>query len=181
MSRHVALVRGINVGGHRRVPMATLRERFAAAGATDVATYIQSGNVVFSAPPRGAPAIASAVQRDLESMHGGSVPVVTRSAAAWRRILASLPFTDLPEERSSVSVGLLDRRPTAARAAALDPDHSPGDRFVLDGTTLYLDLPRGVRETGLTVAWFERELGVSCTVRNWRTMLALRDRLDAPA
>ncbi len=172
-SRHVALLRGINVGGHNRLAMAALRELFEAAGAREVATYIQSGNVVFGAPSKQAGTIAAQVGEALVGELGRPIPIVVRSAAAWAKIAAAHPFADAVPEAKLRMVAVCDRKPSAAKVAALDPERSPGDLLEVRGAEVYLAFPRGSARSKLDPAWLDRSLGVTSTWRNWPTVAKL--------
>jgi uncharacterized protein (DUF1697 family) len=164
----VALLRGINVGGRRKVPMADLRALCDGLGLRRTRTYIQSGNVAFDTDAE--PAVVSArLATAMEERFGFPIPVVLRSAAELEGTLARVPFEDL--ER--VHVAFLDRAPGAEAVASLDPDRSPGDRVVVVGADAYLHLPNGMGRTKLTNDWIDRKLGVVSTARNWRTVEAL--------
>jgi uncharacterized protein (DUF1697 family) len=175
--RQVAFLRGINVGGRHLVPMQALR-----ACLTDelhlvgVRTYIQSGNVVFDSdqvPEALSPAIAAA----LEARFGFAVPVVVRSAEWLARVVADNPFLAEGADPKALHVGLLSSAPASM---ALDPERSPPDRFAVAGQQVYLHCPNGLARTKLTVAWFERGLGVeTVTVRNWRTLGKVLDLAQA--
>src|SRR5579862_2902066 len=93
MPTHVALLRGINVGGHNKVPMAELRELVAGLGHDDVATYIQSGNVVFSAAGKDSPALASALEKAIAARFGFTIRVVVLSRAELAKVAADNPYT----------------------------------------------------------------------------------------
>lgn len=175
MSIHVALLRAVNVGGNNRLPMRDLVAMFEAAGARDVRTYIQSGNVVFDAAPRAAPRIVAAVRDAIARDLGLRVPLVLRTAAELHGAAAGNPF--LAEEEDRVYVGFLADLPTKAAVAALDPGRSPPDRFVVRGREIYLHLPTGAARTKITVDWLDRNLGTVTTLRNWRTVT----KLDAMA
>ena len=168
--RAVALLRGINVGGNRSVPMADLAAIFAEAGGADVRTYIQSGNVVFSA------ARVAEVGRRAESLllqkFGFSVPIMVRTAARMAFVRDHNPFLAEGCGPASLHVGFLAE---GAKDVALDPNRSPGDRFARCDGEIYLHLPNGVARTKLTNDWFDRALGTVCTVRNWRTVLVLNE------
>lgn len=170
MSRHVAMLRGINVAGKNRLPMADLVAMFTAAGCTDVTSYIQSGNVVFSAPAKTVrtigETISAAIARDFELR----VPLVLRTAAELADTVANNPFGP---DTSPLHVMFLADRPTAARVAALDPARSPGDRFTVVGRDVYLFCPNGVGNTKLSNAWFDSKLATTSTGRNWNTVLRL--------
>ena len=102
---YVAMLRGINVGGHKRITMADLRRAFAAAGCRDVETYIQSGNVVFAADEPDADALARAIERHLHGAFGYEIAVILRTAAEIGAVLRDDPFAghDDPEAQPSIT------------------------------------------------------------------------------
>lgn len=167
MTSFVALLRGINVGGKRMLPMKELTRLFTKAGATNVQTYLQSGNVVFEA--KAAASIVERARAAIEKQFGFDVPMVVRSGEALQAVVASSPFDDVEH----VHVVFLGDSPTAAQVKALDPNRSPGDRFVVRGGDVFLHLPNGVARTKLNNAWFDSQLKTVSTVRNWRTVLEL--------
>ncbi len=91
---YVALLRGINVGGHKRIKMEDLRREFAAAGCREVETYIQSGNVVFASDESDADALAQTIERHLHGAFGFAVSVILRTAAEMDAVLKANPFAD---------------------------------------------------------------------------------------
>ena len=169
-STHVALLRGLNVGGKNRLPMHELAALFEAAGCGAVRTYIQSGNVVFQAPAALARTLPARVSAAILKAHGHRVPVVLRTAEELRAVGRGNPFPDSPE---ILHVAFLAGWPSAAAVAALDPGRSPPDELEVRGRELYLRLPNGVARTKLTNAYLDRTLGTTSTLRNWRTVLAL--------
>lgn len=175
--KHVALLRGINVGGKHRLPMATLREQFIAAGAEQVETYIQSGNVVFGAPAKQAAALARAVSDALAEQLGFEVPIIVRSHTAFTKLAAAHPFADQGVEPKLMMVALLDRKPSAAKLRALDPNRSPGDLLEVRGQEVYLAFPNGVARSKLDAKWLDRSLDVVGTWRNWLTIQQLASML----
>lgn len=174
---HLALLRGVNVGGKNRLAMSDLRDLFVAAGATDVRTYIQSGNVRFSAEPDQAPAVARRVHAALVA-RGLETPVIVRDRDAWLRLIASNPFPDA--EPTQLHAVLLADFPPPEVLARLDPDRSPPDQIVPRGDVVYLHTPNGVARTRYTNDWLDRTLATVSTARNWKTVRALADLLDAP-
>lgn len=167
---HVALLRGINVGGKNKLPMRELTAIFTALGASDVRTYIQSGNVVFSAPARLVGTFATRVTEAIAREHGLTVPVVLRTASELSKIAAAHPMEREATDPKHLHVAFLAEAPTRAALAQLQPDRSPPDRFVVRGRDIFLFFPNGVARTKLTNAWFDRTLGTTSTVRNWRTV-----------
>lgn len=180
MARFVALLRGINVGGKHKLPMAELRAHFEGAGAQAVQTYIQSGNVVFEAAARQGPKLGAAVANTLAADKGFAVPVLVRSAAAWQGVLEGNPYADEAEaDPKTVHAMLLSAAPTKAARAAFDPDCRLGERWTLGKDVLYLHAPGGTARSKVTTAYVDRVLGCIATARNWRTMRALQAKLEA--
>lgn len=177
-ARFVALLRGINVGGKNSLPMKALAELFEAAGARDVRTYIQSGNVVFRAGEARVGALCDAVSRAISKSFGLEIPLVLRSAADFARVAAAHPLSSGADPKT-LHVAFLAEVPAPAQVRSLDPERSPPDRFVVRGRELYLCCPNGIAKTKLTNAYLDRVLGTTSTLRNWATVQKLRSMLDA--
>jgi len=170
---HVALLRGINVGGKNKLPMKELAALFAAIGCAEVTTYIQSGNVVFDASPRVARTLPAAISAAIRQRFGLAVPVVTRTAAELDAVVRDNPFLAHGDDPDVLHVMFLADAPSAGQRAALDPQRSPGDSFEVRGREVYLSLPGGVARTKLSNAYFDSTLGTVSTGRNWRTVQKL--------
>ena len=165
--KYLALLRGINVGGNRRLPMASLVEQLETLGATDVRTYIQSGNAAYLAGEDLAPALSERLREQLDL----DVPVIGRTATQIRRARSSCPFeTGEPE---LLHIGFLSARPTKKAIAAIDPDRSVPDAVKVIGQHLYLRCPEGLARTKYTSRYLDATLGVITTIRNWRTLEGL--------
>ena len=182
--RRVALLRGINVGGHRKVPMAELRTLLTdGVGLSDVATYIQSGNVVFSGGSANsgdvAPSVSAAISAAIAEHFGFEVPVVVRDADVLSTLLARsaelYPMVDDGSHAKRVMVGFLTAVPTADAVASIDADRSPGDLVVVEGDHAHLHYATGQSTTKLTGEYLERVLGVGMTTRNLATIRKLVD------
>ncbi len=170
---HVALLRGINVGGKNKLPMKDLAAMFADAGCDDVRTYIQSGNVVFRARQALARRVSSVISQAIADRFGFEVPVITRTAAEMEKVVASNPFLRTGVDSAKLHVAFLAKRPTTANVAKLEPDRSPPDEFTVQGREIYLHRPGGMARTKLTNAYFDGKLGTTSTMRNWNTVLKL--------
>ena len=175
MAAYVALLRGINVGGNNLLPMKQLVELCQRVGATDVKTYIQSGNLAFRATAAVAKQLPHKLGTAIERALGFNPPLTVRSAAEIDAITTDNPYLAAGVVADLLHVGFLTARPTAAAIASLDPERSPDDRFTVIGREIYLHYPRGVGKSKLTNAYFDKALATVCTIRNWRTVLALRD------
>ena len=174
-SIHVALLRGINVGGKHSLPMVDLRAMFETAGCRDVRTYIQSGNVVFAANGSLAARVPAMMARAIEERFEFAAPVVVRSAAELADVVRHNPFVEEGGGDSGLHVMFLATPPDASRVAALDPDLSPPDRFVVRGRDIYLACPNGIGRSKLNTQYFDSRLATTSTIRNWRTVQALLD------
>jgi uncharacterized protein (DUF1697 family) len=169
----VALLRGINVGGKNKLPMRDLAAMFSEAGYTNVRTYIQSGNVVFSATPAAAKRLPGLIAQRIADGYGYRVPVVLRAANEFHQVAASNPFLRSAADAGTLHVAFLADLPDQRHIASLDPKRSPGDSFQVRGREIYLHLPNGVAGTKLTNNYFDSTLATTCTMRNWRTVLKL--------
>lgn len=175
----VALLRGINVAGHQPVKMDALRAAFEAMGFGRVATYLQSGNVVFAAP-EAAPtadlaALAAAIERRLRDDLGIAVSVVVKSSGEMERIVENNPFVSeagIDPTKLHVTFPFEPpAQPALRKLAALD---AGGDRFRYAADVLYLHCPNGYGRSRLGNPALERVLAVRATTRNWRTVGELR-------
>ena len=170
MTGWVALLRGINVGGRNPVPMAGLRALFEQHGCGSVSSYIQSGNVLFTNEAADRAALARQLADAVAQTFGVASPVLLRTSTEIARVSASHPFG---ADTSRTHVAFLDREPDDA--GAFEPADVEPDRFELAGTELYLLYPNGVHGSRLTGALIERRLGVTATIRNWRTVTRLAE------
>ncbi len=172
---HVALLRGINVGGKNKLPMKELTAMFVDAGCSDVRTYIQSGNVVFRPGSALGEEVSSLISESILSRFGYRVPVVIRSAAELQQVVEANPFVETGAEADKLHVVFLAETPDEADAQGLAPDRSPGDEFAVLGREIYLHCPNGFAGTKLTNSYFETRLSTTSTTRNWKTVLRLLD------
>lgn len=177
MTRYVALLRAVNVGGHRAVPMARLRELAGELGYGEVATYVQSGNLVLSSSAT-ARAVAAALSAALHREFGFAVDVMVRRRSQLAAIVAADVFGGVADDDAKRAVGFLARPPAAKAINALDPDEFLPERFAVAGSELHLWCPKGLGRSKLAAAPWHRRLGVPLTVRNWRTVTKLLAMLE---
>jgi uncharacterized protein (DUF1697 family) len=167
MPTYVGLLRGVNVGGHNKVSMTALRDLVESLGHTEITTYIQSGNVVFTSKKDVTPA---SLERAIERELGVDVTVVLRTRAELKRTVRVNPFADA--DLATVHVGFMASKPAAGAVRGLDADQFAPEEFAIKGSDLYLHLPNGMGRTKLP-AYLDRRLKVPTTVRNWKTVLKL--------
>ncbi len=179
-SRIVALLRGINVGGRNKISMAELRELVAGLGFLDVASHLQSGNLVFSAPGSEPQQAARAIQAAIAERLGMSIAVLARSGAELERVVRAHPLRDIATNPSRLLVVFLSTPLDPALLGEVDERQFAPDRFVAGEREIYVWAPRGVSETKLTHAFWEKRLaGVSATARNWNTVERLLAMVQA--
>jgi len=166
----LGLLRGINVGGKNILPMRDLSAIFESAGCENVRTFIQSGNVIFNASARASRSLAGIVAATIEERFGYKVPVILRTAQQLRDVVSKNPFLKPGSAEETLHVMFLADRPIPAKIAALDPNRSLPDAFIVRGQEIYLNLPNGGGKSKLTNAWFDAKLSTVSTVRNWRTV-----------
>ena len=166
----VALLRGINVGGHARIPMNELRSVVETLGVGEVRTYLQSGNLVLA---EADDEVGVRCERAIASHFGLDVRVLVRTAEEIGEVVAANPFPVDGLDPRMVHAVFLEAVPSAEAVERLDPDRSPPDRFVVSGTEIYLHYPNGSGRSKLDLGYFERTLGVRGTARNWNTVTAL--------
>ena len=176
--RYVALLRGVNVGGRNKLPMAGLRDVCTEAGCAAVQTYIQSGNVVFKAAQDLAERVPEIVSIAIRQRFGFETAVVVRSKEELRQVVASNPL-DTSADPRFLHVAFLENSPGADAVARLDPERSPPDVFEVRGGNVYLHYPNGVARSRLTNEYLAAQLQTVSTTRNWRTVLALLDMVNA--
>ncbi len=179
VSIHIALVRGVNVGGKNKLPMADLRAIFAIAGCEAVETYIQSRNVVFEAEAALAARVPTLIASGIEERFGYRVPVVVRALNELRDVVTANPFLDSVDDTKTLHVAFLPETPDGDRVALLNPDRSPPDAFTVRGSEIFLHCPDGLARTKLTNSYFDSKLAATSTVRNWRTVLTLLTMAEA--
>jgi len=171
---HVALLRGINLAGKRRVGMAQLRELLTERGYEDVRTHLQSGNVVLRAPAR-----AVRLERDLaeaiEAQFGFAVPVIVRSAAQLDSVIADEPFGDAVTEPKLYQVSFLAGPAPAGTEQRLQALAAGAERVTVHGAEIYAWHPDGIGRSKLATALGLRTIGVVTTTRNFRTVRALAE------
>jgi uncharacterized protein (DUF1697 family) len=171
---YIALLRGINVGGHNPVPMAELRPLCESLGWHDVRTYIQSGNVVLRSD-----ADAARLEQELEAAIAGRfdlvIPVIVRAATWWSRALTRNPHTDAAHaEPNRVMLAVPKYAPREGAGAALQERAQHGERVVQVEDALWIHFPEGAGRSKITPALLDRLVGSPVTMRNWRTAVELR-------
>lgn len=177
MARHIALLRGINLGPKNRIGMPALRDALGAAGLDNVRTYVQSGNVILDSKLR--PTALSARCHDvIAEAFGLDIPVITRTRDELANIVERNPLGDVAENLKRYQVCFLEAEPAPEVIEKLEAAAGPGERVLASGRELYTWHPEGVARSKLWSRVAAPSLGVASTSRNWTTvttLLALAD------
>jgi uncharacterized protein (DUF1697 family) len=177
MTRWIALLRGINVGGHNKIPMAELRALCSNIGWQDVATYIQSGNILF-----GAAGSMSALEKQLAEAiachFGHRIHVIVRPAAAWPLYVRLNPFPEASAaEPNRVMLALAKGKLAPDAADNLNLYTTSGESIAQRNDSLWIHYASGSARSKITPALLDRLAGSPVTTRNWRTVLQINDML----
>ena len=176
----ISMLRGINVGG-RKVLMTDLKTLYASLGFEEIVTYIQSGNVIFKASSKkNGVLLGTQIQAALKEKYPFDIPVIVRSLAEMKSVLAQNPFL----KRSHVNteklhVTFLANNPEAALVKALEEISFPRDEYIIQGKEIFLQIPESYGETKLSNSFLEKKLKVSATTRNWKTVNKLVEMANA--
>ena len=183
MSVAIALLRGINVGGNRKLPMEDLRAICGLIGLRDARTLIQSGNVVFRCAARDLPRAASKLEDAIEKRFKFRPGVVVRSVEQLRSITTTHPFAGRQGlDPAKFVVMFLACEPDASAQKALGAIRPDPEELALAGTEVFLYFPLGIGKARLPMATVERAVKVPGTCRNWNTttrLLAMAEELHA--
>jgi uncharacterized protein (DUF1697 family) len=172
-TKYVALLRGVNVGGNRKLPMAELRALCESLGFSDVATYIQSGNVILGSP-RSEDEVVGTLERAIAERFGMASSVMVRTHDELAQILADNPFPEA--DTGTLHVAFLPKPVGGDVRGRLEEMAAPPEEFALNNREIYLHLPNGLGRSVLASAVIHtRRLGLPATVRNWRTVTKLAD------
>jgi len=173
MNLYLALLRGINVAGQKKIKMADLKALFEDLGFKDVQTYIQSGNVVFSADKALNHKLL--IETSIQKQYGFEVPTLVLTDEELDNIVESNPFSDvdLDTEGSKILATMLSDTPNPEAMSSVLAYKHESETCLLRGNVVYLKCPNGYGNTKLSNAFLEKKLNVIATTRNWKTIRKL--------
>lgn len=171
MIKYTALLRGINVGGHHKVPMADLRTLLTKSGLGNVKTYIQSGNIAFVSQSTNIKELESQIHDSIASQFGFSIPVLVKTKENIERIVTDFPLENAEQEKSYYV--LLHEIPASDLIKEASKKQYDYDHYQIYNDCIYLFPEKGYGQTKFNMTFFEKALKTSATARNHRTMLKL--------
>lgn len=171
MRTYIALLRGINVGGHRKIPMTDLRELLTQNGYKNVKTYIQSGNVCLQSDEIDQLALEQDLKKTIKDKFDFDVPVLVRTKAQLNAIFNSCPFTQ--DEKENSYFAILNASPTEEHIIEASKKTYENEYYHIIKDCLYFYCANGYGRAKFSLNYFEKKLAVNATARNYKTMLKL--------
>jgi uncharacterized protein (DUF1697 family) len=171
MKTYIALLRGINVSGQKKIRMADLKEHLEELGWHGIRTYIQSGNIIFQSKDENPGQMASAIRDKLKDKYGFEVPTLVMVPEELKHIIQSNPFMRDPGAAGNrLYVTFLFSPPGIDLASELQVHNKPNEQFVLKDKVVFLYYPDGYGRAMMNNNAFEKVLKVEATTRNWNTV-----------
>jgi uncharacterized protein (DUF1697 family) len=176
MTVYVCLLRGINVGGNKRMKMHDLRAMLDSLGIPDAQTILQSGNVVFRSDESDAAKLAAKIEAGIHDKFGFDSRIILRTAAEFRQVMTAHPFSaDQLTDEAKLLVMFLEESPQSETIATLMETHSGPEVMHIIGHEAFIFYPDGMGRSKLTNNLIEKHLKVAGTGRNWKTVNKLND------
>ena len=173
MRTYIALLRGINIGGHNILPMKELVTLLEALDLQDVKTYIQSGNVVFRSEEDDPALLSNKISAEIKQRYGFEPHVLLLELEELKETVEANPFPEAESEPKTLHVFFLAAEPANPDLEAITRLKRDSERYSLTGKRFYFFAPDGVGRSKLA-ANVERLLGVPATGRNWRTVCEIK-------
>jgi uncharacterized protein (DUF1697 family) len=179
MTIQIALLRGVNVGGHNAVAMPELRDLLTQLGFESPRSLLQSGNLVFRGDSRTDADLERLLEAEADKRLGLHADFLIRSAKEWREVVARNPFRKEAERDPSHLVVMFLKSATNAKDVKAVQAAIAGSEIIrADGRHLYIVYPDGIGRSRLTNALLEKKLGIRGTARNWNTVLKIAALAD---
>lgn len=177
MNTYIALFRGINVGGHNRLPMKELKSLMGELGYQNVESYIQTGNVVFQTVENNIRKLAGDISTAVKKNHGFEPYVLVLTLEEIKDAIESNPFPEAESDPKSLHLNFLVSSPSDPDMESLENCKKESERFKLTDKVFYLHAPEGIGRSKLA-GKTEKLVGVSMTGRNWRTVQKIMEMAE---
>ncbi len=174
MMRYISILRGINVGGRRKILMADLRLLYKELGFLNITTYIQSGNVAFDfSKTQNQAKLSEKIKQAIDKVYGFDVPVIIRTAEEIEQAIAINPFLKRATDTEGLFLAFLEEEPSKENLEKLESIEFPNDEFEVIGKNVFIFCSGRFSDSKLTNNFFESKLKVAATTRNWKTVKKL--------
>jgi len=171
MKTHIVLLKGINVGGHKKVPMAELRELLSFKGFFNVKTYIQSGNIILDSSEENIQDLEKIIQKSIIDHFGFEVSVLVKTPENLKQIFDNCPFSE--EQKKASYFMMLHDIPDMNLVKEVSEKVYEFDEYIIKNDCIYLFCEKGMGKSKFNAKYFERKLNTFATARNYNTMLKL--------
>lgn len=178
MIKLIVLLRGINVGGHRKILMADLKTMCLNIGFKNPITYIQSGNLIVESDVEDLEKVKLLLTESILNTFGHQVPVLVKTVSEYEEILRNNPFYSDTIDPKQLHITFLSHPPDSEDVSKIEPTDFGIDKFKIVGDVVYLYIQTPYHKTKLSNVFFEKKLGVSTTTRNWKTSNKLLSLLN---
>ena len=176
MTRYISILRGINVGGRRKILMADLKLLYKGLGFSNVTTYIQSGNVAFDFPKTESQAkLSGKIKEAIDKVYGFDVPVIIRTAAEIAQAIAINPFLKETDDIEGLFLAFLAEEPSKENLEKAKSIEFLNDAFEVIGKNVFISCSGRFSDSKITNNFFENKLKVAATTRNWKTVKKLHE------
>ncbi|EJO70145.1 PF08002 family protein [Leptospira kirschneri str. 200803703] len=176
MKTYIALLRGINVSGQKKILMKDLSSIFESLGFMNVKTYIQSGNVLFQDKSKNVKELIALIEKKIREVFGFEVIVFIRSKEELKAIIQSNPFSKKDSNR--IYVSFLNESKKNLDLTEIETVKIKGEELVIQNKEIYFFSPKGYGVSKLSNNFLEKKLNVSATTRNWKTVITLSELTD---
>ena len=171
MEKFISILRGINVGGQRKIPMTDLKSLYEDLGFQKVITYIQSGNVIFESNKISVDALEQMIEKKIAEIFNMTVPVIIRQLSEMKNVAANNPFLKMKEiDIDKLHITFLNEIPGRDIVLNIKGYDYPPDKFIIKNKEVFLYCPGGYGKTKFSNNFFENKLKVKATTRNWKTV-----------
>ena len=178
--RYISILRGINVGGNRKILMAALKSALEKVGFQDVQTYIQSGNVIFDSKETDNRMLEVQIQEIIAETFGFDVPVIVRTSGEWAESIVNNPFLkENDQDIEKLHLTFLKDQPSSENLEKISSLEFLPDRFQVVGKEVFVYCKNGYGRSKITNDFFEKKLKVQATTRNWKTVLKLHEMVNS--
>lgn len=170
----IAILRGINVGGKRKIRMIDLKSLCENLGWKDVETYIQSGNIIFNSDNQNSD-LEETLESAIKEKYGFDVPVIVRNSEELQISIDNNPFFNQDAEINQLHLTLLKKKPTQEKSAEIQTQSYEPDKFKIVGKDVFILCVGKYHKSKLINNFFERKFNTGATTRNWKTILKLSE------
>ena len=179
MKKFIALLRGINVSGQKKIKMSDLKLLIEDLGFQNVATYIQSGNVIFSSKEKSVKKLESKISSGIKNKYGFDVQVLIIKPDEIEYVFRKNPFIKKKKATDKLYVTFLAKKPTSENKKILETKDFSPEEYVIDRKFIYLFYPNGAGKAKLNNNLLESKLKLPATTRNWNTIKTLSELVNA--